>query len=186
MTELENYIRTYDNALSKTFCSDVVNLFEKNTQDQKRNGSSVRAGLSESSWLEMDLSDCHEFNFRNMIVNCLRHYKSRYEKECDIRPALPEPKKLAPLIMKRYDPGGNDKFQPHYDSISEVSDRYMVFVWYLNDVDEGGETDFVDLGIAATPQAGKLLMFPPYWMYRHAGQPPVTGPKYILSTYPLW
>ena len=26
-------------------------------------------------------------------------------------------------------------------------------------------------------------MFPPYWMFQHAGRPPVGGDKYILSTY---
>ena len=61
-----------------------------------------------------------------------------------------------------------------------------MFLWYLNAVAEGGETEFVDLGIKSSAETGKLLMFPPYWMYRHAGCSPVSGPKYILSTYALW
>jgi len=186
MTDLTHYIRTYDNALPRDFCDRVAQLFEADQALQKRNGASVRPGLSESSWLEMDLSACQEFNFRNMIVNCLRHYKTVYEKACQIRPALQEPARLAPLILKRYDPGGEDRFQPHYDSIGEVADRYLVFLWYMNDVDRGGETEFVDLGVKVSPRAGRLLVFPPYWMYRHAGQPPVSNSKYILSTYPLW
>jgi hypothetical protein len=186
MTDLASYIRSYDGALPQGFCTSVIELFESGRKEQKRNGASIRPGLSESSWLEVDLTDCDEFNFRNVIVSCLRHYKSRYEKDCGIRPPLPEPTSLAPLIVKRYDPGGKDRFQPHFDSIGAVANRYMVFLWYLNDVAEGGETEFVDLGIASTPAAGKLLMFPPYWMYRHAGCAPVSNPKYILSTYPLW
>jgi prolyl 4-hydroxylase len=186
MTDLANYIRTYENALPRSFCEDVVELFESKNQHPQRNGASIRPGLSESSWLELDLSSCHEFNFHNIILNCLRHYKSQYEKECRIRPALPEPSAFAPFIVKRYDPGGADRFQPHFDSIAEVANRYMVFLWYLNHVEIGGETEFVDLGISTAPQTGKLLMFPPYWMYRHAGRPPVSNSKYILSTYPLW
>jgi len=186
MTELASFIRTYEKALSPGFCADVVKLFETDKSAQQRNGANIRPGLSESSWLEMDVSHCQQLNLRNMIVNCLRHYKSRYEKDCGIRPALPEPSDLAPLIIKRYDPGGSDKFQPHFDAISEVSNRYLVFLWYLNDVDQGGETEFMDLGVSSVPRAGKLLMFPPYWMYRHAGQVPVSGSKYILSTYALW
>ena len=34
--------------------------------------------------------------------------------------------------------------------------------------------------------AGRLLMFPPYWMYQHEGLPPVSGDKYIVSTYLLF
>ncbi len=186
MTDLNHYIRSYENALSADFCDRVVNLFETGSSKPQRNGAAVRSGLSESNWLELDLSQCTEFNFRNVVLNCLRHYKSVYEKDCGIRPALPEPLDLAPLIVKRYDPGGTDRFQPHYDAIGPVASRYMVFLWYLNDVDQGGETEFVDLGIKSAARKGKLLMFPPYWMYRHAGLPPVSNPKYILSTYPLW
>ncbi len=164
----------------------MIQRFESDVERQKRNGASVRAGLAESSWLEMDLSDCTEFNFRNMVVNCQRYYKSLYERDCGIRPALPAARELAPLIVKRYEPGGGDRFQPHFDSIGDVADRYMVFLWYLNDVAEGGDTDFSDLNIRCQPRTGRLLVFPPYWMYRHAGCPPVSGRKYILSTYALW
>ena len=183
---LNHYIRTYENALSADFCAQVVEHFESEPDKQKRNGKAFRAGLSESSWLERDFTGLQAFNFSNVITNCLRQYKGIYEKDCGIRPALPNPSALAPLIVKRYDAGGEDRFQPHFDSLADVADRYMVFLWYLNDVDEGGETSFVDLGIDASPKAGKLLIFPPYWMYRHAGKPPLSGPKYILSTYPLW
>ncbi|HKX56240.1 MAG TPA: 2OG-Fe(II) oxygenase [Xanthomonadales bacterium] len=186
MTDLSHFIRSYEQAFSADFCKRVISLFERDQGKQQRNGATVRSGLSESSWLEMDLSECTEFNFRNVVLNCLRHYKAVYEKDCGIRPALPEPTELAPLIVKRYDPGGSDRFQPHYDAIGPVAGRYLVFLWYLNDVKLGGETEFVDLAIKSPAAIGKLLMFPPYWMYRHAGLPPVSNAKYILSTYTLW
>ena len=33
---------------------------------------------------------------------------------------------------------------------------------------------------------GRLVVFPPYWMFQHEGRPPVSGDKYILSTYLLF
>jgi hypothetical protein len=36
------------------------------------------------------------------------------------------------------------------------------------------------------PAAGRLLMFPPYWMYQHEGVAPHSGDKFILSTYLLF
>jgi len=185
MTDLKHYIRVYDDALPDTFCQQALDWFEQHPDDQQVNGGSFRAGLSESSWVEMDLSDCHAFGFSNIIKNCLKHYKSTYERDCGIEPALPDPLDLAPLIIKRYQPGG-DGFQPHIDSLGPVASRYMVFLWYLNTVDRGGETDFLDLGVKVAPKPGRLVIFPPYWMYRHAGLQPVSGPKYILSTYCLW
>ena len=35
-------------------------------------------------------------------------------------------------------------------------------------------------------QTGRLVVFPPYWMYQHEGIAPVSGDKYILSTYLLF
>lgn len=49
------------------------------------------------------------------------------------------------LGFKRYAANREDGFQPHFDSMYDKSDRYLVFLWYLNDVAEGGETRFTDL-----------------------------------------
>jgi len=62
----------------------------------------------------------------------------------------------------------------------------MVFLWYLNDVAEGGQTRFTDLSIDVQARCGRLLVFPPYWMYQHAGMSPKSNDKYILSTYLLF
>ena len=185
MTELTHFIRVYDEALPKSFCEKTLDWFESHPEQQQRNGKNIRSGLSESSWTEMDLSECSAFGFRNVINNCLRHFKAIYENECGIQPPLPDPLDLAPLIIKRYDLGG-DRFQPHYDSLGPVANRYLVFLWYLNDVAEGGETAFTDLETQIKPVAGRLLIFPPYWMYRHTGRNPASEAKYILSTYCLW
>jgi hypothetical protein len=53
-------------------------------------------------------------------------------------------------------------------------------------VSEGGETEFCDLDIRVSACAGRLLMFPPYWMFQHAGLPPRSNDKYIISTYLLF
>jgi len=45
----------------------------------------------------------------------------------------------------------------------------------------GGETRFVDVMIK--PKKGNLLVFPPLWMFPHAGLIPISSPKYIISTY---
>jgi hypothetical protein len=71
----------------------------------------------------------------------------------------------------------------HFDAIHHVANRYLVLLWYLNDVTDGGETNFPQLDWTVKARAGRLLVFPPYWMYQHEGTPPRSGDKYILSTY---
>jgi hypothetical protein len=54
-------------------------------------------------------------------------------------------------------------------------------MWYLNDVDNGGETVFEELFIR--PKLGTMIVFPPLWMFPHRGNPPISNLKYIMSTY---
>ena len=84
--------------------------------------------------------------------------------------------------IKKYNPGGEDWFDTHVDVINyETARRYLSFFWYLNDVETGGHTQFLDTSVA--PKTGRLVMFPPMWMFPHKGQAPLSEPKYLLHTY---
>lgn len=64
------------------------------------------------------------------------------------------------------------------------SQRQLVAVWYLNDVaGPGGETEFAVQAIKIRPEAGKLLLFPPFWTHIHRGVTLEGGVKYIATTW---
>ena len=55
---------------------------------------------------------------------------------------------------------------------------------YLNDVEEGGETEFLSNGeFTVKPKCGRMVVFPPSFMFPHRGRKPISNSKYILSTY---
>ena len=58
--------------------------------------------------------------------------------------------------------------------------RVITFLWYLNDVVEGGETEFW-AKYKVKPEAGKLLFFPSTWTYPHRGMMPISNDKYIIT-----
>jgi len=109
-----------------------------------------------------------------------------YNERVALTLPIPPRSRLENLRIKRYSVDAGDRFQPHFDALDYCSNRYMVFLWYLNDVSEGGETEFCDLGLRVKAQQGRLLMFPPYWMFQHAGLPPRSNDKYMISTYLLF
>jgi hypothetical protein len=85
--------------------------------------------------------------------------------------------------MKRYLPNGRDFFPLHVDVMGQVaSRRFMTAFIYLN-TPLGGETVFPNLNISIAPEPGKLLAFPPIWLFPHAGLPPKSSAKYTLHTY---
>ncbi len=97
---------------------------------------------------------------------------------------LPKPKQMEEFRVKRYEPETNDRFDEHIDAADYPSARrYLAFLFYLNDVQKGGQTEFRFHGRMIRPEAGSVLVFPPTWEYPHIGLPPISGPKYIMSTY---
>lgn len=66
----------------------------------------------------------------------------------------------------------------------EFSQRQLVAIWYLNDVEgPGGETEFPLQEVAIRPAQGKLVLFPPFWTHVHRGVTLETGVKYIATTW---
>lgn len=58
--------------------------------------------------------------------------------------------------------------------------RVLTYIWYLNDVNEGGETIIWD-NHKIKPTTGKLLLFPATWTYPHSGLMPISNDKYIIT-----
>ncbi len=52
--------------------------------------------------------------------------------------------------------------------------RAITYLWYLNDVEEGGETAFFG-DYKIKPKMGKLIFFPASWCYPHTGKMPLSS-----------
>lgn len=81
-------------------------------------------------------------------------------------------------------PKGEGYFRWHADSVDRNSrDRVAAMVLYLNDVEQGGETEFFHQAVKISPRAGNLLLFPAGWNYMHCGHVPQSADKYVISTF---
>ena len=60
-------------------------------------------------------------------------------------------------------------------------DRVFTYMWYVNDVEIGGETEFLDGKYKIRPKAGTLVIFPSTWTYIHKGNVPISDDKYIIT-----
>jgi len=66
-------------------------------------------------------------------------------------------------------------------SHSEMADRALVWMLYLNDVEEGGTTEFLFQGVTVKPKAGTFVMWPAGVTHPHRGNPPYSNDKHILT-----
>ena len=188
--DLRHYVRVYDRALEAGFCTQLIDSFNSLQRFQQVNGRALRAGLEESAWTELNITRLSDAGFTSFFRLQIDQTLERYNRDIGLTIPVPNSPKFADLIMKRYRPGRvagqEERFQLHFDAVNHLANRYLVMLWYLNDVSAGGETRFPQLDLHVAAQAGRLVVFPPYWMYQHEGLVPVSGDKYILSTYLLF
>ena len=188
--DLRHYVRVYDRALEAGFCTQLIDSFNSLQRFQQVNGRALRAGLEESAWTELNITRLSDAGFTSFFRLQIDQTLERYNRDIGLTIPVPNSPKFADLIMKRYRPGRvagqEERFQLHFDAVNHLANRYLVMLWYLNDVSGGGETRFPQLDLHVAAQAGRLVVFPPYWMYQHEGLVPVSGDKYILSTYLLF
>ena len=71
----------------------------------------------------------------------------------------------------------------HYENggIDSASNRMLAWTIYLNDVPEGGETEFLYQSERVKPVKGRTVIFPAGFMHTHRGNPPISNEKYILT-----
>lgn len=61
--------------------------------------------------------------------------------------------------------------------------RVIAFLFYLNDVLEGGETAFINQAVSVAPRCGRVVLFPTAFTHVHAGRPPIAGRKYVVANF---
>ena len=84
------------------------------------------------------------------------------------------------LRVQKYEPGGF--FDWHSDNVGGALSRMITVIWYLNTVEQGGETEYVWQQVQVKPETGSMLMCPVGWTYFHRGAAPVIDNKYIVIT----
>lgn len=93
-----------------------------------------------------------------------------------------------PLCVKDYSiriyHKGVGCFKEHADQAAGGTvTRVFGIILFLNDVEEGGETEFMYLGIKVKPVKGRLLIFPCNYLFPHSGNIPISGDKFIITSF---
>jgi prolyl 4-hydroxylase len=88
-----------------------------------------------------------------------------------------------PMNIQHYAPG-EGFFNWHTERTCNATPevfRHLVFMTYLNDVDDGGETEFFYQDVKFKPKKGKTLLWPADWTHTHRGVTSLTQEKYIIT-----
>jgi hypothetical protein len=72
------------------------------------------------------------------------------------------------------------------DPAAETLHRVLLFMFYLNDVAQGGETEFLYQARKLKPTAGTMVIAPAGFTHTHRGNVPESHDKYILTSWILF
>ena len=189
--ERQKYIAVYDNAIPADVCDRLSYDFIANEQaflpgrtisgimSDVKCSVDVRVEDAPSEWCHRSL-DQLDYEVHTSLTGVLAHY---VEKIDTLHKAIYL--KDSGYQLQRYHKNLG-YYRTHVDSVPwslEDNHRILAVIVYLNDVEVGGETEFVDWEITVSAKKGRVLVFPATWTFRHAGLVPLSGDKFIISTF---
>lgn len=184
----DKFIWQKDDTLSSEFCNALISKFEA---DSRKTQGITGGGVNLKYKKSTDLSITYFVNDYKLedqtIFNALNKSMIEYDQKY-LKTLHPKLTWMDNPYFSMDDTGYQmqrtkvgEYYRWHNDfCIFTQGVRIATFIFYLNDVHEGGETEFVD-GTLIKPERGKLIIFPAYWNYLHQGRPPISNTKYIVT-----
>ena len=188
--DISDFIYTKRNVLDRDFCLNLIEEYESDNRKEE-----VRIG----KFLKYDplVHDAKQLNIS--LPNHISDYQKYDDLLCKVlgenideyQQKLANTHKgtgLNPLdeyvddgyLIKSYEPGGFYTWHNDYHIDPIKGARVLTYIFYLNDVKSGGETEFID-GTRIKPQTGKLILFPAVWPFSHRAKKVKNRNKYILT-----
>ncbi len=113
------------------------------------------------------------------LKSITQHYIFKY-------PQLETETMMSSVIKFQHTPEGGGYHVWHYEAMGlSHSPRVLVWMIYLNDVEDGGETEFFDQKRRIKPTRGTCVVWPAGFTHTHKGNTVLSGDKYILTGWYL-
>ncbi len=178
-----SFIFEFTDTVNTDNCNDIIKRFEdsKSEHYQGRVGQNFTEQKDIKRSTDMVISGKDNWkDIDELLFTSLSKALSSIKKEFEF---FNGPFKDIGYAIQRTDPG--EYYHWHIDGGShQFSDRQLVAIWYLNDVNgPGGETEFINQNVKIKPEIGKLILFPPFWTHEHRGVKLQKGVKYIATTW---
>jgi len=187
---ITNFIGVYDNYITEQECNKAIKLFE---EENKFNNTLNRISFENTSTL---IKQDQQFfaapdninvwweKLKPMIINFDLAW-NHYIKNTGADHAYSnDPFYFTNLkIQKTLPTEGYHVWHIDHGKGFDNEARAFVFSIYLNDIEEGGETEFLNFSKRVKPKTGRIVIWPAGFPYVHRGNPPLAGEKYILTSW---
>lgn len=181
--DFTNFIYHKENVITKEFCDEIIEsgnvVVESGALTQYHSG---KKQFQEKTFGRHDLQIYmpedmaeHFGEIQSVVFDAVAEYGEQVQ-------SIYSASLVCQVMKLQYTPltGGYSVWHIEQSS-GEASSRVLAWSIYLNDVAEGGETEFLYQGVRYSPKAGSLLMWPASITHPHRGNPPLSNEKFMLT-----
>ncbi|MEQ1761229.1 MAG: 2OG-Fe(II) oxygenase [Vicinamibacterales bacterium] len=165
-------------------CDDLVAYF--------KNSEHVVAGQVGEGEVDLDIKDSRDLQIDGdhftdapvlKYLNNLRVVCQQYVEKYQASATLDAWGITERINIQHYAPGGGYKIWhcERWGKGMPAAARHLVFMTYLNDVEDAGGTEFLYQGVTVQPRKGLTLIWPSDWTHHHRGVVSPTEEKYIIT-----
>jgi hypothetical protein len=188
--EYDQFIGVYRGAVPKEACMDMISYFHDledynmvydrriegtnplRKQDFSANLNAPTIGKVYNRYLST--SAIGQYIIKDFLYRCVMDYVNQYDTLSEFIMGTNENK------IQRTEIGGGYHVW-HCEQGMGNMNRVLVYTIYLNDVLEGGETEFLYQNKRLPARQGDICIFPAHFTHPHRGNPPISNEKYIVT-----
>jgi hypothetical protein len=189
---IKDFIGVYDGYIPDEACDQAIELFNKYQEFNKvfsrftSEGTTQDVKDDKQLFCIPEILTEEEFNvnkLKALMVNfdiALRHYYNETNiKKYTAKDIIIDHVK----IQKTMPSEGYHMWHVEHNPGREMEKRILAYSIYLNTVEDGGETEFLHQSQRVKPVKGRIVIWPAGFPYVHRGNPPLSGEKYIATSW---
>jgi hypothetical protein len=174
------------NLKNDKLCNDITKFFENNKNLQKQGVfGGGKANLKVKSTIDIAINPNDlknpKYKIFNQYIGELHKCFLEYQNQWPFLKTMIKNIDIPSFNIQKYSKG--DHFTHMHSERTSLNTLHRLFAWmtYLNNVDDGGQTNFSHYGIKIKPEIGKTLIWPAEWTHAHSGEILKSGTKYIIT-----
>lgn len=182
----DNFIAVYDDVLSPDLCKgfiDIYNNAEKLGFTYDRQYSGNKKTDIEDTATKIPSYPLEHIDSENVLMfNTIfwdRCYQE-YAKKFSILNEIGNHHSFGIKIQKIEPSQGYHMWHCEQGCLNN-SRRIIGWLAYLNDIENGGETEFLYQSKRIQAKQGRVVLFPASFTHTHRGNPPLSDTKYIIT-----
>ena len=162
-----------------SLCDNLIEYYNNNIEFKSKGTTQAGEGVGKvSTDVIVSLASQNPIIIMYLaeMINSMKMYLKKYDLLYVMELTIKEP-----FNLQHYAPN-EGFFSWHCERSSNQSlQRGLVFMTFLNDVTDGGETEFLFQNIKVKPEKGKTLIWPTDFTHMHRGITSHSQDKYIAT-----